>query len=53
MSLMPRFDVIAHLLPGAADRLRALRQRFHDTNTLFVVSRRLTATLQCDGPITL
>jgi hypothetical protein len=34
MSLMPPFDVIAQLPPGAADRLRALRQRFHDTNTL-------------------
>jgi hypothetical protein len=34
MSLVPSFDVIELLPPGAADRLRALRQRFHDTNVI-------------------
>jgi hypothetical protein len=34
MSLVPSYDVIELLPPGAADRLRALRQRFHDTNKL-------------------
>jgi hypothetical protein len=34
MSLLPSFDVIKLLPPGAADRLRALRQRFLDTNKL-------------------
>jgi hypothetical protein len=34
MSLVPSFDVIEVLPPGAADRLRALRQRFHDLNVL-------------------
>jgi hypothetical protein len=34
MSLVPSFDVIELLPPGAADRLRALRQRFTDLNTL-------------------
>uniref|UniRef100_UPI0012DC6129 hypothetical protein n=1 Tax=Bradyrhizobium sp. URHD0069 TaxID=1380355 RepID=UPI0012DC6129 len=34
MPLVPSFDVIEVLPPGAADRLRALRQRFHDLNKL-------------------
>jgi hypothetical protein len=34
MSLVPSYDVIELLPPGAADRLRALRQRFTDLNTL-------------------
>jgi hypothetical protein len=34
MSLVPSFDVIEVLPPGAADRLRALRQRFDDTNVV-------------------
>jgi hypothetical protein len=34
MSLVPSYDVIEVLPPGAADRLRALRQRFDDTNVI-------------------
>jgi hypothetical protein len=34
MSLAPSFDVVELLPPGGADRLRALRQHFHDTNKL-------------------
>lgn len=34
MSLVPSYDVIERLPPGAADRLRALRQRFNDLNVL-------------------
>jgi hypothetical protein len=36
MSLRPAFDLIEVLPPGAAERLRALRQRFSDTNALTV-----------------
>ena len=32
MALRPPFDVIERLPPGGADRLRALRQDFHDKN---------------------
>jgi hypothetical protein len=34
MSLVPNYDPIERLPPGGADRLRALRQHFHDTNKL-------------------
>jgi hypothetical protein len=34
LHVQPSFDVIALLPERAADRLRALRQRFHDTNKL-------------------
>ena len=44
MSLTPSYDVIEVLPPGAADRLRALRQLFHDTNVIIpkhdVITRR-------------
>ena len=42
----PSFDVIERLPPGGADRLRGLRQRFHDTNMLvpkFEIIREATA----------
>jgi hypothetical protein len=47
MSLAPSFDLIELLPPGGADRLRALRQHFHDTNVIipkFEEIRELSTT---------